>query len=115
VAPAGADTTPVTVFDPNLEVTTFVSGLNQPIGIVFIGSNDALVLEKATGLVKRIINGVVQPTPALDLAVNGAHDRGLLSLALHPNFPATPLRVHLLDREQYGRRLIGAVRSAPDG
>jgi glucose/arabinose dehydrogenase len=90
VAPAGADTTPVTVFDPNLEVTTFVSGLNQPIGIVFIGSNDALVLEKATGLVKRIINGVVQPTPALDLAVNGAHDRGLLSLALHPNFPATP-------------------------
>ena len=26
----------------------------------------------------------------LDLAVNSASERGLLALALHPNFPATP-------------------------
>jgi len=90
VAPAGADTTPVTVLDPSLDVTTFVSGLNQPIGIVFIGSSDAFVLEKASGQVKRVINGVIQPTPVLDLAVNSSSERGLLSLVLHPNFPATP-------------------------
>jgi glucose/arabinose dehydrogenase len=49
-----------------------------------------LVLEKASGQVKRVINGVVQPTPVLDLAVNSNSERGLLSMVLHPNFPATP-------------------------
>ena len=39
-APVGADTTPLTILDPNLQVTTFVSGLNQPIGIIFIEPND---------------------------------------------------------------------------
>ena len=94
--PAGlarADSIPVSVLDPNLEVTAYVvtgTGLNQPIGIVFIGSNDALVPEKASGQVKRVINGVVQPTPVLDLPVNSNSERGLLSVALHPTFPAVP-------------------------
>src|SRR4029450_9395694 len=48
------------------------------------------VLEKASGQVKRVINGVIQATPVLDLAVNSASERGLLSMALDPNFPATP-------------------------
>jgi glucose/arabinose dehydrogenase len=67
-------------------VTTLASGLSQPIGIVFIGENDAFVLEKASGQVKRVINGVVQLNPVLDLAVNSNSERGLLSLALDPNF-----------------------------
>jgi len=79
------------ILDPNLQVTTFIgSGLSQPIGIVFLGPNDAFVLEKASGQVKRVIGGVLQPTPVLDLAVNSNSERGLLSLVLHPNFPATP-------------------------
>lgn len=87
-----ADTTPLALRDPNLQVTTVVNaGLVQPIGIAFLGSaNDFLVLEKASGRVKRVINGVIQPTPVLDLAVNSASERGLLTIALHPNFPATP-------------------------
>jgi len=89
IANAGADTTPVTILDPNLTVTTFIgAGLAQPIGIVFLGPNDALVLEKASGQVKRVIGGVLQPTPVLDLAVNSNSERGLLSLVLHPNFAA---------------------------
>ena len=89
-----ADTTPLAILDPNLQVTTVAlsSGtITQPIGIVFLGQNDFLVLEKASGQVKRVINGVVQPTPVLDLAVNSNSERGLLSLVLHPNFPATPV------------------------
>ncbi|MFO0957481.1 MAG: PQQ-dependent sugar dehydrogenase [Isosphaeraceae bacterium] len=79
------------MLDPNLQVTTALSGLNQPIGIVFLGSaNDSFVLEKASGRVLRVINGVIQATPALDLAVNSNSERGLLSLALHPDFPAVP-------------------------
>lgn len=87
-----ADSIPVELLDPNLQITTVVSsGLSQPIGIVFMGSaDDFLVLEKASGQVKRVIGGVVQPTPVLDLAVNSSSERGLLAMALHPNFPATP-------------------------
>ena len=86
-----ADSIPVQILDPNLKVTTVLgAGIVQPIGIVFLGANDYLVLEKASGQVKRVIGGVVQATPVLDLAVNSASERGLLALALHPNFPATP-------------------------
>ena len=86
-----ADSIPTNILDPNLEVTPFLNtGLNQPIGIVFLSANDLLVLEKASGQVKRVTNGVIQPNPVLDLAVNSNSERGLLSLALHPNFPATP-------------------------
>ena len=85
-----ADTTPLVMVDPNLEVSTVLTGLSQPIGIVFLGTNDYLVLEKATGQVKRVTNGVLQQTPVLDLAVNSASERGLLSMVLHPNFPADP-------------------------
>ena len=86
-----ADTIPLAVLDPNLQVTTLLNtGINQPIGIVFLGSSDFLVLEKASGQVKRVIGGVIQSVPVLDLAVNSNSERGLLSMVLHPNFPATP-------------------------
>jgi len=80
------------MLDPNLQVTTVINaGLNQPIGIVFLGSvNDYLVLEKASGQIKRVIGGVLQSAPVLDLPVNSNSERGLLSMALHPNFPGTP-------------------------
>ena len=86
-----ADTTPPALLDPTLQVTTVLnSGIAQPIGIVFLGENDFLVLEKASGQVKRVINGVIQSQIVLDLAVNSASERGLLAMVLHPNFPATP-------------------------
>ncbi len=86
-----ADSIPVTILDPSLQVTTVLnSGITQPIGIVFLGQDDFLVLEKASGQVKRVISGVLQPAPVLDLAVNSNSERGLLSLVLHPSFPATP-------------------------
>ena len=86
-----ADTKPRRMLDASLQVSTLLdSGIAQPIGIVFLAANDFLVLEKATGQVKRVIDGVIQATPVLDLAVNSNSERGLLSMALHPNFPATP-------------------------
>ena len=87
-----ADTIPVEVLDANLQVELLLNtGLSQPIGIVFLGSaNDYLVLEKASGQVKRVIGGVVQAAAVLDLAVNSNSERGLLSMVRHPNFPATP-------------------------
>lgn len=87
---AAADTGPAAMLDPNLQVTTIASGFTQPIGLAFLSADDMLVLEKASGLVRRVIGGVIQPTPVLDLAVNSASERGLLSIALHPSFPETP-------------------------
>jgi glucose/arabinose dehydrogenase len=48
-----------------------------------------LVLERATGKVQRVVGGVVQAA-VLDLAVNSGSERGLLGIALHPNFPTVP-------------------------
>lgn len=87
---ARADTTPLTMLDPNLEASVFLTGLDQPMGVAFLSATDMLILEKATGRIRRAINGVLQPTPVLDLAVNSNSERGLLSVAFHPNFPTNP-------------------------
>jgi glucose/arabinose dehydrogenase len=84
---------PPTVFDGNLAVRTVVgTDLTMPIGVAFLGRDDMLVIEKASGKVKRIRtqNGVQTSTDVLDLAVNSASERGLLSIALHPNVPENP-------------------------
>ena len=82
IQPAAAS--PV-MLDDNLIVSTVVSGLDQPTSMAFIGPNDFLVLERATGKVQRIVNGALHSTP-LDLAVNNASERGLLGIALHQKF-----------------------------
>jgi aldose sugar dehydrogenase len=74
---------------PRLAVRTVVSGLVTPTTIAFIGPDDFLVLEKDTGRVMRVTGGAVQG-PVLDLGVNSASERGLLGIALHPDFPANP-------------------------
>jgi aldose sugar dehydrogenase len=75
--------------DRNLSVRTAASGLITPISLAFLGRGDMLVLEKNTGRVQRIVDGLLHST-VLDLAVNTASERGLLGIALHPRFPANP-------------------------
>jgi aldose sugar dehydrogenase len=75
---------PPEVLDEDLEVRTAVSGLSQPISIAFLGRDDFLVTEKASGQVKRVEDGDV--SVVLDLAVNSNSERGLLGIALHPKF-----------------------------
>lgn len=90
-APVRADTTAPTLLDPGLQIQTVLNaGLSQPIGIVFMRPDDYFVLEKASGQIKRVTLGLLQPAPVLDLPVNSNSERGLLSMVLHPNFPATP-------------------------
>lgn len=80
-----AQTAAPTMLVPNLGVRPVVTGLAVPTSIAFLGPNDFFVLEKATGRVQRVVNGAVQST-AIDLAVNSASERGLLGIALDPNF-----------------------------
>ena len=74
---------------PDLAVSEVVSGFVTPTSLAFIGSDDLLVLEKNTGRVVRVTGGVAAGI-ALDLGVNFASERGLLGIALHPDFPDDP-------------------------
>ncbi|WP_165947173.1 sorbosone dehydrogenase family protein [Micromonospora sp. 15K316] len=87
--PANAEPDGPTMLDPKLAVRTAVTGLVSPTGLAFLGDDDMFVIEKTTGRVQRVVDGVVAGTP-LDLAVNSASERGLLGIALHPRFPANP-------------------------
>src|SRR5262245_27994454 len=84
----GAQAVGPSVTDPNLAVRTAVSGLVTPISMAFLHNNDFFILEKDTGRVKRVLNGNV--TTVLDLGVNSNSERGLLGIALHPDFPSNP-------------------------
>jgi glucose/arabinose dehydrogenase len=75
------------VLDNNLRVRSVTSSLVTPISLAFLSADDFLVLEKNTGQVKRIKDGQGHST-VLDLAVNFGSERGLLGIALHPNFPS---------------------------
>ena len=72
--------------DPALRVEAVVSGLALPTTMAFIGDNDILVLQKNDGKVRRVVDGVLQETEVLDLAVDSASEHGLLGIALHPDF-----------------------------
>ena len=76
-----------TLVDRNLGVREASPELNLPIGIAFLGPGDMLVLEKDTGKVQRVTGGAA--VTVLDLAVNSASERGLLGIALHPQFAST--------------------------
>ena len=88
-SPTAAQSTGPVMLHPRLDVRPVAQGLNLPTTMAFLGADDMLVLEKNTGTVQRVVNGVVQGT-VLDLAVNFGSERGLLGIALHPDFPADP-------------------------
>jgi glucose/arabinose dehydrogenase len=78
-----------TISDPELSFTQVLTtgSLDQPTSMAFVAPNDFLVLEKATGRVRRVLGGVLQPTIALDVAVNSASERGLLGIAVNGETP----------------------------
>jgi glucose/arabinose dehydrogenase/PKD repeat protein len=78
---------------PNgFEESIVFSGLTQPTAVRFSQDGRVFVAEKS-GLIK-VFDGLTDPTPTVfaDLRTNVYNfwDRGLLGLALDPNFPATP-------------------------
>jgi aldose sugar dehydrogenase len=73
------------IFDPALSIRTVVEGLEFPTSIAFLDEDERFVLEKNTGRVKHVV-GDEEPGVALDLAVNNFSERGLLGIALDPDF-----------------------------
>jgi len=72
-----------------IDIETFATGLNNPIGIKHAGDTRLFIVEQA-GLIQ-IVNsdGSKNATPFLDInsiVINGGGERGLLGLAFHPDY-----------------------------
>lgn len=68
------------------QVQSVVSGISQPTCMAFLADDDFFVLEKASGIVKRVQLPGPVVTNVLTLSVNTSSERGLLGIALHPDF-----------------------------
>jgi glucose/arabinose dehydrogenase len=79
-APAASQT----VTDPALWIQTTQPAIGQATAMRFLAPGDAFVLEQKTGKVFRVQGTTV--TEVLDLDVRSNSERGLIGLALHPDF-----------------------------
>ena len=81
-----ADDAPAAINDPNLQIEEIATDLNHPTAMAFLGSSDDIIVaDKDNGTVRRIIGGVIQPEPLVDVAVannNDTNERGLLGMAI---------------------------------
>jgi glucose/arabinose dehydrogenase len=81
-----ADDQPAVINDPNLRMEDIATDLNHPTAIAFLGSSDDIIVtDKDNGTVRRIIGGVIQPEPLVDVAVannNDTNERGLLGMGV---------------------------------
>ncbi|MDZ8109520.1 MAG: Calx-beta domain-containing protein, partial [Nostoc sp. DedQUE12a] len=89
--------TTVTIADNDLgdfQKKTVVSGLTSPIDFGWSANDDLMFIAQKNGVVK-VFNtgtGVLESNPFIDISsqVNNISDRGLLSLAVHPDFGKNP-------------------------
>lgn len=88
ISPISAKTKPYTdisLTDPTLKFQPVASGFEFPTGMAFVGPNDILVIEKNTGNVIRIQNGIKLDQPLLHVNVANMSERGLLGIAISQN------------------------------
>lgn len=82
--------------DTVVDIDVVTAGLSQPTAIEWLPDGTMLIAEKG-GVVQTAIGGVVSATLFIDISdiVNGVRDRGLLDIAVHPDFENNPY-VYLL-------------------
>jgi glucose/arabinose dehydrogenase len=84
--------------DPNLKVEQVVSGLASPTSMAFVAADKILVLEKNSGNVLLVTNGILQDRPVLKLNVDHTTltcCRGLLGIAVENNLHSSNKKVYL--------------------
>jgi cysteine-rich repeat protein len=83
---------PAATLPPGFQETTVASGLSAPTSVAFASDGRMFVAEKNGRI--QVYDAPGDPTPTLfaDLRtnVNDSGDRGLLAIALHPDFPDPP-------------------------
>ncbi len=75
-----------------LRTETLVSSLSLPTAIDFSPDGQRMYIAQQNGVVRVRVNGVLQNNPFIDISaqVNGTRDRGLLDIAVHPDFINKP-------------------------
>lgn len=72
--------------NPELVAEQVVGSLSFPTALRFTPDGDIIFTEKGTGQVRKIVGGVLEPDPIFNVSVNSDGERGLLGLALDPNY-----------------------------
>jgi glucose/arabinose dehydrogenase/Ca2+-binding RTX toxin-like protein len=88
-----ANPEPPLVSDYEITFDAMVAGVNQPIRLAFLpGDESRMYVAEKTGRLKMVDLDTGEIDFVLDLrtAVNSMGDRGLLGLAVHPDFETTP-------------------------
>ncbi|MEH2282172.1 MAG: PA14 domain-containing protein [Nostoc sp.] len=87
--------TTITILDNdsgNFALDTVASGLTQPTAFDWAPDGNSLFVAQKNGLVRVVKNGTLLSTPFTDIRgeVNDTRDRGLLGIAVHPDFGKNP-------------------------
>jgi len=83
--------TTITIIDDdggNFALETVASGLNQPTAFDWTSDDKRMFIAQKNGVVRVLNNGTLLSTPFIDISgqVNDTRDRGLLGIAVHPDF-----------------------------
>src|SRR5690349_19996393 len=73
---------------PGVQIQTVLPGLDQPIAMAFDPAGRLFFTERASGNVRLYANGTLQANPAITFDVDSCGERGLLGIAVDPNFTA---------------------------
>ncbi|MBD2518702.1 PQQ-dependent sugar dehydrogenase [Nostoc sp. FACHB-973] len=87
--------TTITITDDdsgNFVLETLASGLTQPTAFDWSPDDQLMFIAQKNGVVRVLNNGTLSSTPFIDISgqVSGTRDRGLLSIAVHPDFGKSP-------------------------
>lgn len=76
----------------NVSKEDLYAGLIQPTALDFSTDGRNTYIAEQRGIIRVARDGVLQTSPFLDFRdrINGTRDRGLLDIAVHPNFPSQP-------------------------
>ncbi|QKQ75896.1 PA14 domain-containing protein [Nostoc sp. TCL240-02] len=87
--------TTITILDDDsgkVLLETVASGLNQPTAFDWTADQKRMFVAQKNGVVRVLDNGKLLATPFIDISgqVNDTRDRGLLGIAVHPDFGKSP-------------------------
>ncbi|MDP9290108.1 MAG: PQQ-dependent sugar dehydrogenase, partial [Thermoproteota archaeon] len=100
------------VKDNSLKVEQVTTGLSFPTSMAFIDNNNILVLEKNTGHVRLISNGIMQNESVLKVKVNSENELGLLGIAILKNIDNS--RIYIQD-DVMTKKVANAVNNNTTG